>query len=227
MTLLPERTVPYKTYIKTALIEALRPVFSNHPDDLFKRTKVTIDYPMDKASYPTIIVRFFEREIKNIGVGHMEFLLDDDSTTHSKFKHYLYTGDIEFAVYALSSLDRDLLADTIVQTLAMGDLTAYTNNFVNRLYFPNVDAKPDSAWNYVNLNTDRIQGFGETQVPAPWQPEDVLLYQTSYRVGIFGEFYSLPPDMPTATTITNVNFYPYLQGIEPIPTGAVDNATWQ
>lgn len=225
--ILPEKTIRYKTYIKTALVEALRPVFTNHPDNPLQDTHVTIDFPLDKASYPAVIIRFFEREVKNIGVGHVEFILLDGDSVPSKFKHYIYNGDIEFAVYGLSSLDRDLLADSLVQTLTMGDLTAYTNNFINRIYFPNASQYPDSVWNYVNLNTDRIQGFGETQVPAPWQPEDVLLYQTSYRIGIFGEFYSLPPDTPDAQLITKVDFYPYQEGLEPIPTGADDPAPWQ
>jgi hypothetical protein len=227
MTIQAERTIRYKTYIKRALVEALRPVLANHPDNDLRDTKVTIDFPMDKASYPSIIVRFFEREVKNIGVGHVEFIVQDGDSVKSKFKHYLYTGDVEFAIYGLSSLDRDLIADTVVQTLTMGDLTTYTNNFINRIYFPNATAHPDSVWNYVNLNTDRIQGFGETQVPAPWQPEDVLLYQTSYRIGIFGEFYSLPPDIPDVQEITSVNFYPYMGGLEPVPEGTVDDAPWE
>jgi hypothetical protein len=33
-----------------------------------------------------------------------------------KHKHMLYQGDIEFAIYALSSYDRDLISDAIVQT---------------------------------------------------------------------------------------------------------------
>lgn len=257
---LPERTIPYKTYVKRALVEALREVFANHPDQKLRRTKVSIDYPTSELSYPSIVVRFFERTIQNAGVGHVEYLytrsgsyvlvvkngdlvikvesVDDDAVVTgadayrqqgytvkiydqyeslTKFRHYLYNGDIEFAVFALSSLDRDLISDTLVQTLAMPDMTAYTNNFFTRIYYPPALTPGNSGdyepgeYNYVNLNTDSIAGFGETQTPQPWLSEDQLVYQTSYRVGIYGEFYSLPPinTVPAYDLISAVNFYPY------------------
>lgn len=185
-----------------------------------------MDFPTSENAYPTIIVRFFERGIKNMGVGHIEYIYNDETqVASSRFKHYLYDGDIEFAVYALSSLDRDLMADALVQTIAMADLLAYTKEFIDRIYFP-----PDTIvndWNYVNINTDQIEGFGETQAPQPWLSEDQLVYQTSYRVGIFGEFYSLPPLAPAISgPIRKVNLYPYIGGLEPIPTGTDDPSPW-
>jgi len=260
MAVLPERTIPYKTYIKRSLVEALREVFANHPDTKLQRTKVSIDYPTSELAYPSVVIRFFERSVRNAGVGHVEYLysrygsyilvvkngdlvvkvesVDDDEVTTKaagyradgytvkifdqyqrvdKYRHYLYDGDIEFAVFALSSLDRDLISDTIVQTLAMPDMAAYTNNFFNRIYFPDPQTPANSGdyepgeWNYVNLNTDQISGFGETQTPQPWLSEDQLVYQTSYRVGIFGEFYNLPPisDVPAFGLISGVNLLPY------------------
>src|SRR4051812_31881558 len=123
--MLPEQTIRYKTYVKTALVEALRSVFSNHPDSLLQRTKVSIDYPTSENKYPTVLVRFFEGKITNAGVGHVESLLREGTAIYDKYRHYLYHGDIEFAVYALSSKDRDLIADTLVQTIGMGDMATY------------------------------------------------------------------------------------------------------
>lgn len=260
MAVLPERTVPYKTYIKRAIVDSLRQVFEDHPDTKLRRTKVSIDYPTSELAYPSVVVRFFERSVRNAGIGHVEYkytqsgsyimvvknnglvikveAIDDDELTTrpeeeralgydvkvfdqysqvTKFRHYLYDGDIEFAVFALSSLDRDLISDTLVQTLAMPDMASYTNKFFNRIYFPpdltpseSGDYEP-SHYNYVNLNTDQISGFGETHTPQPWLSEDQLVYQTSYRVGIYGEFYSLPPivDEGVFGLISAVNVLPY------------------
>jgi hypothetical protein len=235
MPLLPETTIRYKTYLKRALVEALRQVFANHPDSQLHRTKVSIDYPTSENLYPTVIVRFYEREIRNAGVGHVEYLVrvdDNDEPTllTDKFRHYLYSGDIEFAVYALSSKDRDLIADTLVQTLAMPDMASYTNNFFNRLYHPpqDNDDYDDARYNFVNLNTDLISGFGETQTQQPWLSEDNLQYQTSYRVGIYGEFYSLPPiDSDVwGGVVERVDLYPYIEDLEEVPTGADDPSEW-
>lgn len=244
MPLLPEQTVPYKTWIKTSLVESLRNVFDSHPDSRIRThdavrdgkpikagTKVSIEYPTSELHYPSIVVRFFEREVKNAGVGHVEYILVDElDSIATKFRHYLYDGDIEFAIFALSSLDRDLISDSLIQTLAMPDMAAYTKEFWDRIYWPEGvnEVNNKGNWNYVNLNTDKIQGFGETQTPQPWLSEDQLVYQTSYRLGIFGEFYSLPPvDVPSAGLIQQVNIYPYEQWIPntPKPDGSVEGIT--
>lgn len=230
---LPQRTIKYKTYVKTALTEAFGAVFAHHVDEILRGTKVTIDYPRTEAAYPALLIRFFERDIQNAGVGHEEWLVGDGSedTTnpnHYKFKHYLYHGDVEFAIYALSSLDRDLIADTVVQTLGMGQLEDYTNRFFDRIYPDESSGQiPDSVWHYINLNTDTIQGFGESQTAVPWGSEDDLTYMTSYRIPVFGEFYSVPPDTPTSL-IAKITQYPYIQGVEDVPTGDPDDgAQWE
>lgn len=216
MTYLPEKTVKYKTYIKTALVEALRPVFANHLDPKLQNTKVTIDFPKEKQNFPSVVIKFYENRIMNAGVGHEETFEDSDKKVW-KFKHSLYRGDIEFAIYALSSLDRDLIADTIVQTIAMGDLAEYTNNFFNRIYPPYPEEVPDSAGHFININSDQIDGIGESTTEVPWNAEDDLIYVSMYRVAVFGEFYSLPPDMPYEY-VSDVFLYPYIKGVEPRPS---------
>jgi hypothetical protein len=209
---IPTYTIRYKTYVKEALVEALREVFADHPDEILRTTNVNIDFPLTEADYPAIIIRFYERDIHNAGVGHHEFFEDESNPGRwIRYKHYLYSGDIEFAIYALSSVDRDLLSDSIVETLAMGDLSVYTNKFLTRIYAPDSTAEPASVDHAINLNTDQIQGFGETQMLAPWQPEDVMVYQTSYRIGIHGEIYSLTPETDGADygLVERVDSFPY------------------
>ena len=256
MPLLPEKTVPYKTWIKTSLVEALREVFALHPDERIKSkdgtrngkpvklgTKVSIDYPTSELHYPAIVVRFLERDIQNIGVGHVEYILvDPDDVVEHKFRHFIYHGTIEFAIFALSSLDRDLISDSLVQALAMPDMAQYTQSFWERIYFPADEGVTEAEWrrskgrwNYVNLNLDRINGTGENQTPQPWLSEDQLVYQTSYRTDIMGEFYSLPPvDQVGAGKVERVVIYPYddYYSNEEPPDGstegfAIPPHTWQ
>jgi hypothetical protein len=214
--LIPVQTIRYKQYVKEALLEALRAVFASHPDTILRRTSVDIDFPMDEALYPAVVVRFYERSIRNAGIGHSEFLPEIDPDTgdptglYIKYKHYLYSGDIEFAIYALSSLDRDLVADTVVQVLTMGDLEPYSDQFLNRIYQADAVQEPSSVDHMINLNTDEIMGFGETQDLAPWGAEDVMIYSTSYRIGIFGEFYSRTPPNTIYGVVEKVETYPYM-----------------
>lgn len=210
-------TIRYKTYLKEALVEALRPVFSSHTDPNFRDVKVTIETPFSEAHYPSIVIRFYERQIKNAGIAHEEFFPDPNATGETpattryiRYRHTFYSGDVEFAIYALSSYERDLLSDSIVQVLNMGDIEAYTNQFLSRIYRPDTDIDPYAAEHMVNLNTDVISGFGETQAPAPWQPEDVLVYQTAYRIGVFGEFYSRTPVSTNYGLLEKVDVFPYM-----------------
>jgi len=233
---LPQVTVKYKTYVKEALVEALSEVFQHHKDNALARTKVTIDFPRTDADYPTLLIRFNERDIQNMGIGHIEHIHEDGVTGEPTdplggvyaFKHYMYHADIEFAIHALSSYDRDLISDTIVQTLAMGDLEGYTNRFFERIYPDERSGKyPDSIWHFININTDTITGGRETQSATPWQSEDDLIYETSYRAATMGEFYSVPPDMPKEY-VTKVLTYPYISGLEPLPEGEnPDQSFWQ
>lgn len=224
-TILPERTVPYLTYIKRSLVQSFRLVFDQHVDPILKNSNVTLDNPFTKADYPCLVIRFFERQIRNFGLGHVEYLTRDGGVSFQRFKHYYYDGDVEYMIYGLSSYDRDLIADTLVQTIAMGDLSGYTSNFINRLYYPDPTQYPDSLMNYININTDIITGGGETQVPIPWLAEDNFVYQRSYRTQAYGEFYSIPP-VNNIAKVSKVIFYPYIPGVEAVPNGSNDPAAW-
>lgn len=230
MNYLPQQTIRYKTYVKTAMVEALREVFNHHVDEQLGRTNVTIDFPRTESDYPSVLIRFFEKEISNAGIGHEEYIrlanTDGSNAGTFRFKHYFYKGDIELAIYALSSLDRDLIADSIVQTVSMGNLESYTNRFFSRIYTDNKVNYPDSVSHYININADKIMGFGETQQGVPWQSEDDLLYLSNYRVSVFGEFYSLPPNLP-APYVEQVTQYPYIESFEAVPTGnPEDGSEW-
>lgn len=230
-TLTPERTIRYKTYVKTAVVEAFKDVFQHHIDTLLQKTKVTIDFPRTNADYPAVLVRFYERSLTNAGIGHVEHITVDSPTGEPEdpdrtfaFKHYFYKGDLEYAIFGLSSLDRDLISDSVVQTLGMGNLEDYTNRFFNRIYPEESSGRyPDSIWHYININTDEIQGTPESESATPWGSEDDLIYKTSYRTPIFGEFYSVPPDMPK-DYVQKVLTYPYIGGVEPVPQGDPNNS---
>jgi hypothetical protein len=219
--LIPIPTLRYKTYVLEALTEALSSVFANHPDTTTMRgLKVTGDLPQDQAEFPSVVVRFYERSLRNIGVGHEEWIEKPGTAgIYYRVKHLMYKGDIEFAIYALSSYDRDLISDALQQALMMADIEGYTQSFLTRIYGPNIFQKPTALEHFINLNTDEVQGFGQTQQLAPWLVEDVMVYQASYRIGIMGELYSrIPADSAPTGTISGVNVFPYNPWInEPVP----------
>lgn len=225
---LPEQTVHYKTYLKQALVEAMRAVFENHPDQILRdHTQVSVDLPTERAAYPAIVIRYYGRNLRNMGVGHIEHIQNPNGQWQP-YKHFMYSGDVEFAIYALSSVDRDILADSVAQILSMGDLEYYSNLFGERIYSSD---DPNSIFQFININSDEISEFGETQAVAPWMPEDTLVYQTSLRVGLMGEFYSRPLETEYGL-VEQVEVYPYFGadqgGPEDVPTGDPnDKSEWE
>jgi hypothetical protein len=234
MNYLPQETIRYSTYIKTAVTEALREPFANHIDDLLQTTNVGIEYPKTQVDYPAVLVKFYEREINPVGVGGGEMWIDlshidEDFVGSYRFKKSFYWADLEFEIQGLSSVDRDLIGDSVVQIIQMGQLASYTNSFFERIYPTEADMQnsyPDSVWHYISINTDKVSGFGEQAAPTPWGSEDDLIYKKSYRVPVFGEFYSIPPDAP-AGFVEAVHAYPYIEGVDAVPTGdPEDDGEW-
>lgn len=222
-----QQTLQYSTFIKRALVESLRDAFTTHPSTTVQGSKVSVDLPQTQAAYPATVVKFYEREMPNAGVGHYEMLPNpadpgypDNVTSYIKYYHRMYKGDIEFAIYALSAIDRDVVRDGLVEVLAMQDVTPSGNAFINRLYYELNDT-PYGAWHYPVLNLDLITGYGEQESQPGWAPEDRLIYQVTYRVPIFGEFYSNTPKEPSGTgLLSEVDVYPWIPNVDKAPSPA-------
>lgn len=231
MVPLNQQTPRYRTYIKETLTQALRDVFADHPDSLMRKTEITPELPLSRAQFPSIIIRYYERYIRNAGVGHSEWIkITDESTEpaiYQRFKHFLYGGDLEFYIIALSSKDRDWLADAVVQVISMADTENYSDAFLQRIYNPDQDAHPGSKLHFINLKTDEFSGYGDQDGLAPWMTDDVLAYRTSYRVPIFGEFYSRQLTSSDGYgLVTKVELYPWSPP-EPEPNpNPEDPAQW-
>jgi hypothetical protein len=201
---IPQATLQYSTFIKRALVESLQDALSHHPDPLVQTAKAALDFTHDRFRLPAVIIKFYEREMPNAGVGHYEYLPSpfnvnpDEPTLFIKYYHRLYKGDISFEVWAKSSADRDVVRDALIEILAMTDTTNQGYAFIERLYLY-LNETPYGLWHFPVLNLDLITGYGENVGPAPWAPEDVLHYSCTYRVPIFGEFYSNTPAGVTGT----------------------------
>ncbi len=290
-----QQTLQYKLFIKRTISEALENAFDLYEDPTLAKTKIGPNYAEDRADFPNIVVKFYEQQIKNIGVGHSEWgpqlevltghgktvkgskevelpegestadffpgvtvvkapaggivpeetiivevvdqrhfimnhaAMEDEENTelrftgtlHEKFieyHHSLYSGDISLEVYALSSPDRDKVSDAIIEIVQMGIVGPEGSSFQDRIYHAIGKRKengelenPYSLWHTITINTDTIQGYGETQTQPLWYPEDNLIYQVEYRFPILGEFYSITPKAEPGSIglVKEVDFYPW------------------
>jgi hypothetical protein len=218
----PQQTISYKTFVKTTVTLGLREVFANHPDQNLRGVKVTLESPTTRAHYPAVVVKFFGRDIQNVGVGSIEF-----NSSNQLFEHYWYNGDISLEIHALDPRSADYISNTIVQTITLGNLQAWTDHFLQRTADLVESVNPDAAYNVVTINTDKISEFGESKEPATWQAEDAFIYRNSYRMSLMGEYYSIPATPEITSIIEHVNFYAYDSAAgEPVPTGTADPAPW-
>jgi hypothetical protein len=220
----PQSTLQYSLFLKRAIVESLQDAWQNHPTRMVRSTKVDVDFTHDRFALPAVIIHFYEREMPNAGVGHQEWLPaptdpnPDAPTEFIKYYHRLYKGDVAFEIWAKSSTDRDIVRDALIEVLAMADATLSGYVFLERLYLY-LNQTPYGLWHFPVLNLDLITGYGENQAIAPWAPEDALHYSVTYRVPIFGEFYSPTPVSPNGSMglVSEVDVYPWVPGIDPPP----------
>lgn len=235
MARIRQHTIRYKTLLKQSVVEALEAVFKDHPDKLLKDTKVRLQSSFKEVDYPTVVLNYHEQDVSDAGVGHYEKAQDAASGLWYRRRRKHYHGTLEFTISALSTLDRDIISDAMVEAMMMPDIHAYTDFFLSRIYrqeeFERLKNMPAGSlgtahyFHFINLGNQRLTGSGESAVPNPWGAEDVLLYQTSYSMPVFGEVLSLPPTI-LYNLLEEVRSYPYVGGIEPVPTGTVDPALW-
>lgn len=212
----PQQTLQYSTFIKRALTESIQDSFAVHPDKTVQNTKAAIDFTHDRFRLPAVIIKFNDPDIYNAGVGHVEWLPDPNlEGQFIKYMHRIYQGEVTFEIWGMTAVDRDLVRDALIEILLMtdptstiGGTTTQGDAFIQRLYYY-LNSTPYGLWHFPVLNLDELHGRGERTSIAPWIPEDVLVYQVSYSMPIFGEFYSItPPEPTTYGKLTEVDFYP-------------------
>lgn len=291
-----QQTLQYTTFLKRTMTEALQNAFGFYEDPTLAKTKIGPDYQTTRANFPSIVVKFYEQQIKNAGVGHVEWgpetnvivltgtgkitegsgvlsglatvddlypgitevkgngipknavvvrILNETSVLLDKnafetretilsirgelnidekfieYHHSIYHGDVALEVYGLSSVDRDKIADAIVEVVQMGVVGEEGKSFQERIY-DTIGLSPYSDWHFIAVNTDLLSGYGEREEMAPWMAEDTWVYRREYRVPILGEFYSITPKALKGTLglVKRVKLYPWnTMGISDTPEG--------
>lgn len=202
---------PYRRMITEGFIDAFRDVFDNayNRDQQLVDLRVTQTYPLQKIDYPTLVINYSDQRVSNVGVGHEEWF-DDINGVYRKWYHSRFEGSLELELYALTPLDRDLLADAVVDVLRFGRLDPELTKFFTDIY-GDPTAEVSFQVDQLVINTDEIMGRGNTSAIAPWAPEDQLVYSTAYSVEIQGGFYNTTIT-DTYEFVSDVEVYEYPQG---------------
>lgn len=196
-----EPTIQYKRLIKRTLVAALKTVFTEeYPDQQLRGINISTAFPLKRENFPAIIVNYNESAVMNAGVGHIEYIQDENFLTVPA-KHFRFEGSIEFVTTALTPLDLDTISDSIVELLAFGRLDSLLNKFFEKIY----DDTSDSA--QISFHSDYLNPLGETQMSTLWGSEDGIIYQGGYSIAVSGGFYSALRERDVAGYIEDILVY--------------------
>ena len=182
----------HRRLVYDTVIPAIQDVFAAYTRERqFANLRVTMDYPLVEIDYPCLVVEYTPQRVVNAGVGHEEWFMDDNNILR-KWHHSRFEGTIEFNVFALTTKDRDLLADAMEEMIRFGRLDPQLTKFFYDIYGqPTAPVTPQ--YTQIMFNADEIDGGGNSVSIAPWSPEDTLVYETSLSCVVHGGLYSVLP----------------------------------
>lgn len=224
----------YLTPMMTAMVEALRGVFANHPNTDFQganKPYVSIEYPIDKSSYPAIWVQYEDTaELTIAGIGHVEYVVDTTNNTYGELTRWRFAGRITMTVATLTSLERDRLYDELVRTFAFGEYNQDLSIFRDKVEVNDLIA--------MNANFDNLQPSGALAAQGtPWGTDE-FIYERSLSFDLIGEWVG-DRAMRTLVPLSQVKFMKYVDGTvppkfpdepgsttAPVTPGDWDRTTW-
>src|SRR6478736_3441988 len=105
------------TPVKKLIIRALRATFTAmYPDDKLSELNIDLEYPYKQEQYPGIWVRFSPSKLQASGLSPNIYTEDEI------YGVWHFEGTISLIVIALSSKERDLIADGIIEAYAFASL---------------------------------------------------------------------------------------------------------
>lgn len=175
----------YRVVLKTAVVEALRSVFTEtHPNPDFRGQNspmISIEYPMEISHYPGIWVQYADNgEISTVGIDHVEHSVNEAADTYSRNGRWKFSGSVTMTIVALSSYERDRLFDEVVRIFVGARFNPALASFREKI--------EENDLVGINVNFDDIESSGEaTPMGTPWGTDEII-YETSLTFDLVGEF---------------------------------------
>lgn len=174
----------YLRVIKTTAVEAIQQAFlarypAPDPDGGDKPVFVSVEYPVEEASYPAVWVDYEGGELRTVGIAYTE-----TDAGGNAFARWRFAGHVTFTVVALSSNERDMIYDQLVAMTAFAAQSEFPSKFRQV-----VEAAPlvASVWSF-----DTVEDRPPAAAPGtPWNTMDVI-YERGFAIQVLGEFVSDP-----------------------------------
>lgn len=186
-----------KRAVMNALREALTGTTLNH---LVNGTKITVDmeYPIEKENYPGIWVQFSFNEIVQAGIGHEPLIRTvipatentPETVNWEPIREFAFKGRVTLTIVALTSLERDRIADAVITMLAFSRIpeSVITKASEDTKQFRQlIESLANNPYVSLTLNHDQIIPGGQAMTTGvPWD-EEIPGYEDTYSFDILGQ----------------------------------------
>lgn len=188
----------FVTHARTVVVEAFRAALegTTHPGLAGKKLWVGKDFPAVSTNYPGVWVEFSPNGgVQSGGIGHVEFRVNETAQVVQGTR-WRFSGTITATAVALTSLERDALADELLRMVAFRDehpgLAILRDHVVDNDLL-NINAQWDKA---------TLTAFGDSS-GTPWGTDDPV-YEVTLSLSCSGDFISILGTEPTVGTLEAV-----------------------
>jgi hypothetical protein len=210
----------YLRTIKTTAVNAVEQSFQSRypPPDADGGTSrqpfVSIEYPVEQASYPAIWVDYEGSELRTVGIAYTQ--QDPQGNAYARWR---FAGHVVFTIVAMSSNERDMIYDQLISVTAFAAQSSFPSTFRKVTEDAPLVA---SVWAF-----DTVEDRPSAAAPGtPWGTMEVI-YERGFAVQVIGEFVSDPytqamVNLSEIQVVMNEYGFPD-QTIIAIPSGQVTN----
>lgn len=182
---------------KTLFLEAIQNAFdADYPDPLLRGLWISMEYPVEPAQMPGIWVDFTPTaELQIAGISHHEDVLQTDGTFR-RGTRWRFGGHISYTVTAMTSRERDKIADEVIRVLAFGGEYPTLSEYRKTLEANDLIQ--------VSMQWDTFSIGGKDEAPGtPWG-SDEMVYEITVGVDCQGSFISGSVDGPLLLAVSQV-----------------------
>ena len=186
--------------VKRAVMTALRDSLTGSTlNGLVNGSEVTVDleYPMKPETYPGIWVQFSFSKIQQAGMGHeplrktVEYPgTDREWVNWEPVREFIFEGRCTLTVVALTSLERDRIADAIITMLAFSrppESVITRADRDTRQFRQLISSLAQNPYVSITLNHDTILPGGQTMTTGvPWD-DNIPGYEDTYSFDLMGQ----------------------------------------
>lgn len=205
-----------KTAVVSSMRTALRGTTLGQTAGEQEQFHVSIEYPVEETDYPGVWVQFAIEKLERAGLA-MQTFTQDSNEQWGPVQEWNFNGRITLTIAALSSKDRDRLADAVISQLAFSrapDLVIRQKGYDAQQNRGLITALNNNAYVSLTLNTDQINSGGQTVTQGvPWAP-NILLYEDNYAVECTGQF-NMRFNFDGTYSLSAINVLPTLSATEP------------